>query len=41
MIYADHAATTPVYTDVFEQMSPYFCDKFANASTQYKIGLNY
>lgn len=39
MIYADHAATTPVFADIFSQMKPYFYDKFANASTQYKIGL--
>lgn len=39
MIYADHAATTPVFKDVFIKMQPYFYDKFANASTQYKIGL--
>lgn len=36
MIYLDHAATTPVRTEVIKAMSPYFEMHFANASVGYK-----
>ena len=35
-IYLDHAATTPVRTEVIKAMSPYFEMHFANASVGYK-----
>jgi cysteine desulfurase len=38
MIYFDHAATTPVSEDVLEAMQPYFCEKFGNPSSIYKLG---
>jgi len=37
-IYLDHAATTPVRTDVIEAMLPYFNQKFGNPSSIYSIG---
>lgn len=36
LIYLDHAATTPVRTEVIKAMSPYFEMHFANASVGYK-----
>lgn len=38
MIYFDHAATTPVKSEVIEEMMPYFRNKFGNASSIYSIG---
>lgn len=38
MIYFDHAATTPVKTEVIEEMMPYYTNKFGNASSIYSIG---
>lgn len=38
MIYLDHAATTPVRTDVIEEMLPYFNQKFGNPSSIYSLG---
>lgn len=38
MIYMDHSATSPVDTQVFEAMKPYFVEKFGNASTLYSLG---
>ena len=35
MIYFDHAATTPLRSEVLEAMLPYFCASFANASAGY------
>jgi cysteine desulfurase len=37
MIYMDHAATTPVRTEVVEAMIPYFSEKFGNASSLYAL----
>ncbi len=36
MIYLDHAATTPVGTEVLQSMLPYFSDKFYNPSGVYE-----
>lgn len=38
MIYLDHAATTYVKDAVFEEMTPYFTDRFGNPSSLYAIG---
>lgn len=35
IIYLDHAAATPLSSEVFEAMKPYFMDSFYNASAQY------
>lgn len=40
MIYADHAATTPLCEQAFDAMLPYLKGNFANPSSQYKIGLS-
>lgn len=37
-IYLDHAATTPVRTEVIEEMLPYFNQKFGNPSSIYSLG---
>ncbi|NLW55720.1 MAG: cysteine desulfurase NifS [Firmicutes bacterium] len=37
MIYFDHAATTPVRSEVLEAMLPFFSEKFGNASSVYKL----
>jgi len=37
-IYFDHAATTPVRSEVLEAMMPFFSDKFGNASSVYGYG---
>lgn len=37
-IYFDHAATTPVRTEVMEAMMPFFNNKFGNASSVYGYG---
>ncbi len=37
-IYLDHAATTPVDPDVLAAMTPYFGDRFGNASSIYAAG---
>lgn len=37
IVYADHAATTPLDSEALEVMLPYFRDLFANPSNQYSI----
>lgn len=38
LIYCDHAATTPVKTEVLNEMLPYFSENYGNASSIYSIG---
>ena len=37
-IYLDHAATTPVHPKAVKAMSPFFTERFGNASTLYSYG---
>lgn len=37
-IYFDHAATTPVDSEVLEKMITYFCEKFGNADSPHGVG---
>ena len=36
--YFDHAATTAVAKEVKEEMDPYFCENYGNASSLYELG---
>lgn len=38
MIYLDYAATTPLSEGALKAMTPYFCEKFGNASSQHSFG---
>jgi cysteine desulfurase len=38
MIYADNAATTRISEEVLQEMLPFMCDKFGNASSLYSLG---
>ena len=38
-VYLDYSATTPVKKEVLDEMLPYFCEKFGNASSLYTPGL--
>ena len=38
-VYLDYSATTPVKQEVLQEMLPYFCEKFGNASSLYTLGL--
>ncbi len=38
LIYADHAATTPVRPEVLEAMLPYFSAQYGNPSSLYRLG---
>ncbi|MDK2821445.1 MAG: cysteine desulfurase [Clostridia bacterium] len=37
-IYMDHSATTPLDTEVFNAMKPYYTNRFGNASSIYSMG---
>ena len=37
-IYLDHAATTPIYPEVLEEMLPYFSEHFGNPSSSHAYG---
>jgi len=37
-IYLDHAAATPVHPKAVKAMSPFFTERFGNASTLYSYG---
>lgn len=39
-IYMDHAATTPVYPEVLEEMEKYFHEEYGNPSSIHKAGQN-
>lgn len=39
-IHLDYAATTPVLPEIFESMTPYFCNMWANASALYAEGVS-
>ena len=38
MIYADHAATTPLATEVLAAMMPYLTEYYGNASSPHAMG---
>ncbi len=39
-IYFDHNATTPVHSEVFRSMEPYYKHQFGNASCLYRLGVD-
>lgn len=38
-VYLDYSATTPVKKEVLDEMLPYFCERYGNASSLYTPGL--
>ena len=38
VLYFDNAATTRVKDEVFQEMLPYFCEKYGNSSSSYSVG---
>ena len=40
LIYMDNSATSPVDEEVLKEMLPYFNEKFGNASTLYRLGVD-
>jgi len=40
MIYLDHAATTPMRSEILEVMHPYFSERFGNPSSLHSYGLD-
>ncbi len=39
-VYLDYSATTPVKEEVFQEMVPFFCERYGNASSLYTPGLD-
>ena len=39
-VYLDYSATTPVKEAVFNEMVPFFCERYGNASSLYTPGLD-
>ena len=37
-IYLDHAATTPLDTEIFQKMTPYFTENYGNADSPHALG---
>ena len=39
-VYMDYSATTPVKKEVFDEMVPFFCERYGNPSSLYTPGLD-